>query len=87
MERTKLMGIASDTLSSNVYYLIALIHYSENRLPEPLEAWKLSEPRNDVVNRARISFALGMILFSANRDTKPWKYMEISLAKNLELLS
>ena len=88
LERAKLMGIASDTLSSNVYY----IHYSENRLPEALdaakEAWKLSEPRNDVVNRARrISFALGMILFSANRDTarEAWKYMEISLAKNLEL--
>ena len=89
LERAKLMGIASDTLSSNVYYLIALIHYSENRLPEALdaakEAWKLSEPRNDVVNRARISFALGMILFSANRDTEAWKYMGISLAKNLEL--
>ena len=26
-----------------------------------------------------------MFLFSANRDTEAWKYMEISLSKNLEL--
>ena len=35
--------------------------------------------------RAGISYLLGMILFSANRDTEAWKYMEISLTKNLEL--
>ena len=28
---------------------------------------------------------LGVILFSANRDTEAWKYIEISLSKNLEL--
>ena len=51
----------------------------------PREAWKLSEPDNDMVNHAINSFLLGSILFSANRDTEAWKYMEISLTNNLEL--
>ena len=64
------------------------MHYHENRLPEALdaaeEAWKLSEP-NYPVNQAQFSFFLGTVLFSANRDTEAWKYMEISLTKTLEL--
>ena len=64
------------------------MHYREKRLPEALdaaeEAWKLCEPHN-LVNQIDISFLLGTILFSANRDTEAWKYMEISLTKNLEL--
>ena len=89
MERAKLMRIASGTLSSNIYFCIAVVHYHEKRLPEALdaaqEAWKLSEPHNDMVDQAQISFLLGTILFSANRDTEAWKYMEISLTNNLEL--
>ena len=38
-----------------------------------------------MVNQAISSFLLGMILFSANRDTEAWKFMEISLTNNLEL--
>ena len=38
-----------------------------------------------MVNRAIYSFLLGRILFSANRVTEAWKYLEISLTKNLEL--
>ena len=38
-----------------------------------------------MVNQAISSFLLGMILFSANRDTEAWKYVEISLTTNLEL--
>ena len=38
-----------------------------------------------MVNLAQDSFLLGTILFSVNRDTEAWKYMEISLTKNLEL--
>ena len=89
LERAKLMGVANVTLCSYIYYWIALVHYHEKRHPEALdameEAWKLSEPRNDLVDLAQISFVFGMILFSANRDTEAWKYMEISLTKNLEL--
>ena len=89
LERAKLKRIASGTLSSDVYYLIALVHYNENRLSEALdaaeEAWKLSEPRNNLVDHSQNAFILGVILFSANRDIEAWKYMEISLTKNLEL--
>ena len=84
LERAKQMGI--DALSSSIYYCIADVHHQEKRLPEALdaaeEAWKLSEPDNDM---AIYSFLLGTILFSANRDTEAWKYMEISLTNNLEL--
>ena len=87
LERAKLMGIG--TLNSEIYYRIAIVHYQERRLPEALdaakEAWKLSEPDNDMVDQAQNSFVLGRILFSMNRDTEAMKYMEISLTKNLEL--
>ena len=63
------------------------MYYHEKRLPEALdaakEAWKLSEPLSDMVNQAQISFVLGMILFTVNRDAEAWKYM--SLTTNLEL--
>ena len=89
LERAKLMECASGTLNGEVYFWIAYVHYHEKRLPEALdaaeEAWKLSEPDNNLVNQALNSFLLGTILFSANRDTEAWKFMEISLTKNLEL--
>ena len=88
LERAKQMTIASDSLI-DVYYLIAYVHYHEKRLPEALdaaeEAWKISEPDKNLVTAARISYLLGTILFSANRDTEAWKYMEISLTNSLEL--
>ena len=89
LERAKLMAISHDVLSSTIYYWIGYVLYHEKRLPEALdaaeEAWKLSEPRNNLVDQALRSFLLGVILFSANRDTEAWKYMEISLTKSLEL--
>ena len=61
----------------------------EKRVPEALdaaeEAWKLSEPDNNLVEQARNSYLLGIILFSANRDSEAWKYMEISLTAYLEI--
>ena len=87
LERAKQMGIGA--LSSNIYFWIAIVHYNEERLPEALdaaeEAWKLSEPDNNLVAQAQYSFVLGTILFSVNRDTEARKYMEISLTKGLEL--
>ena len=81
LKRAKWMAIASDTLSSSIYFWIAYVYYHEKRLPEALdsakEAWKLSEPLSDMVNQAQISFVLGMILLSANRDA------EASLTTNL----
>ena len=87
LERVKEMGISD--LRYEVYFWIATVHYYEKRLPEALdaaeEAWKISEPDNNLADRADISFLLGRILFSANRDTEASKYIEISLTKNLEL--
>ena len=84
LERAKLMEIG--TVASSLYYWIAIVQYHEKRLPEALdaaeEAWKLSE---SLVEQAQNSFCLGVILFSANRDIEAWKFMEISLTKNLEL--
>ena len=89
LELAKQMGISSGILSSNIDFWIAHVHYHEERLPEALdaaeEAWRLSEPRNNLVEQAQKSAFLVRILFSANRDTEAWKYMEISLTKNLEL--
>ena len=87
LECAKLMGIGA--LNAEVYFWIAYVHHNEKRLPEALyaaeEAWKISETRNSLVNQAQTSYLLGTILFSANRDTEAWKFMEISLTKNLEL--
>ena len=89
LERAKLKAIASGTLGYEVYYWIAQVHYHEKRLPEALdaaeEAWKFAEPRNTLLNQAGVSFLLGKILFSVNRDMEAWKYMEISLKKYSEL--
>ena len=83
------MGTLGGGSGCGVYFWIAFVHYKENRLPEALdaakEAWKLSEPHNNLVDQAQSSFLLGMILFSANSDMEAWKYMEISLTKNLEI--
>ena len=37
------------------------------------------------MDQAQDALLLGMILFSANRDTEEWTYVEIFLTKNLEL--
>jgi tetratricopeptide (TPR) repeat protein len=87
LERAKLMG--SGYFLSGIYRTIARVHYHENRLPEALdaakEAWKLSESHSNLSVQAQTSFLFCSILFSANKDTEAWKYMEISLTKNLEL--
>ena len=89
LEHAKQMTIASGNLRSSVYNSIASVHYHEKRLTEALdaaeEAWKLFEPYNNLVEQARISYLLGVILFSANRDMEALKYLEISRTNNLEL--
>ena len=79
LEHAKQMRIANGILRPDVYYSIAAVQHYEKRLPEALdaaeEAWKLSEPDNDLVTHARIFFLLGTILFCANRDTEAWKYL------------
>ena len=68
-----------NSLCSEVYFWIAIVHYNEKRVLEALdaaeEAWRLSEePHNNLVDQARMSLLLGVILFSANRDTEAWKW-------------
>ena len=88
LERAKLMVMGSKLLF-DACYSIALLHYHENRLPEALdavkEAWEYAESSNSLVDQAQTSLVFGMILFSANRDTEAWKYVEISLMKNSHL--
>jgi len=45
------------------------------------EAWKLIESTVIPNQQAFTSLALGGILFSADRDTEAWKYIEIALMK------
>ena len=88
LERAKMKAIGSDLLS-DVCYSITLVHYHENRLPEALnavkEAWEHAKSGDSLVHQAQTSLVFGMILFSANRDTEAWKYIEISLMKNTHL--
>ena len=74
LERAKLMRI--NTLSSDTYYWITLVHYHENR------PWTLQRRHESFLNQAQNSFMFGIILCSANRDTEAWKIMEISLTNS-----
>ena len=88
LERAKVKAIGSVYLV-DALYSIALAYYHENKLPEALdavkEAWKQAESCNSLVGQAQISLTFGAILFSANKDTEAWKYIEISLTKNTQL--
>jgi hypothetical protein len=68
---------------ANACRLIARAHYKERRLPEALdavqEAWKLVE--SSAIANQHIALEFGKILFSANRDTEAWEYIEIALMK------
>ena len=85
LEQAKLK-VKGSILLSDAFYSIALVHYHENRLLEALdsvkEAWEHAKSSNSLVDQAQTSLVFGMILFSANRDTEAWKYIEISLMKN-----
>jgi len=68
---------------ANAYRFIARVHYKERRVPGALEAmqeaWKLIES-SGIANQ-HIPLEFGKILFSANRDTEAWEYIEIALMK------
>jgi len=70
---------------TRAYQVIALIHYAERRLPDALdalqEAWKLAKSNASANDQANISLEFGTVLFSADRDTEAWKYIEIALMK------
>jgi tetratricopeptide (TPR) repeat protein len=70
---------------ASAYQSISWVHEDEHRLSEALdaieEAWKYAEFKLSASRsiQIRISLSLGRILFNTNRDTKAWKYIEISL--------
>ena len=84
LECAKLKLIGSIYLT-DVCQSMAMVHYHENMLPEAFdaikEAWRHAESRNNLVDQADISLLFSQILFSANRDTEAWKYIEMCLMK------
>ena len=79
--RAMLRAVGNTPNLANTYRLIARVHYKERRLPEALdavqEAWKLME--SSAIANQHISLEFGKILFTANRDTEAWEYIEIAL--------
>ena len=65
--------------------ITARVHYYDNRLSEAVdtakEAWKHAELSNSLSVQAFVSREVGTILFSANRDTEAWSYIETALMK------
>ena len=83
--QTMLKGVGDTYNLAEAHQIISWVHYDQGRLPEALdaaeEAWKLAELTNSSFIQALISHDLGKILFSTNRDTKAWEYIEIALIK------
>jgi tetratricopeptide (TPR) repeat protein len=81
----KLKVVGNSANLGEAYQAIALVQYYKWKLPEALdaiqEAWKLHEPSASPNQQADSSLTFGVILFSANRDTEAWKYIEIALMK------
>ena len=65
--------------------ITARVHYYDNRLSEALdvakEAWRHAELSNSLSVQAFVSREVGTILFSANKDTEAWSYIETALMK------
>ena len=83
--RTMLKAAGNTFNLAEAYQITSWVHYSQGRLPEALdaieEAWKYAQLTENVSIQAVISLDFGKILFSINRDTEAWEYIEISLMK------
>jgi tetratricopeptide (TPR) repeat protein len=70
---------------ARAYQCIARVHYCERKVSEAVdaiqEAWKHAQSSGSQSDQMYISMGLATYLFSANRDTEAWKYLEISLMK------
>jgi len=66
-------------------HIISWVYYHEGRFPEALdaieEAWKHAELTDGPTIQANVSLSFGMVLFSADKDAKAWKQIEIALMK------
>jgi tetratricopeptide (TPR) repeat protein len=83
--RTMLKAAGNTFNLADAYRITSWVHYGQGRLPAALdaieEAWKLAQLTENVSLQAEISLTFGKILFSTNRDTEAWEYIEISLMK------
>jgi tetratricopeptide (TPR) repeat protein len=83
--RTMLKAAGNTYNLADAYRITSWVHYSQCRFPKALdnieEAWKLAQLTESMSFQAEISLELGRILFSTNRDTEAWEYIEISLMK------
>jgi tetratricopeptide (TPR) repeat protein len=83
--RDMLKAVGNIPNLARAYQVTARVHYNEQRLPEAVdaiqEAWKLMESSNSPKEQADISLEFGKFLFSTDRDTEAWKYIEIALMK------
>ena len=64
---------------------ISWVHYCEGRLQEALhaiqEAWKHAKLTDSPRIQGNVSLPFGVVLFSANKDAKAWKQIELVLMK------
>ena len=83
--RTMLKAVGNTYNLAEAYQFTSWVHYGQGRLPEALdaieEAWKLAQLTENVSIQAVITLDFGKTLFSTNRDTDAWEYIEISLMK------
>ena len=83
--RTMLKAAGNISNLATVCRIISQVHYDEGRLQEALdaieEAWKYAELTDSPSTQAYASLDFGVVLFSANKDTKAWKQIEIALMK------
>ena len=87
LERGKaiLMSVGNSIYLARAYQCIARVLYYERRFSEAVdaiqEAWKYTQLSGNESDQMYISMGLATYLFSVNRDTEAWKYLEISLMK------
>jgi tetratricopeptide (TPR) repeat protein len=80
--RTMLKGAGNTYTLAVAYQFTSWAHYGQGRLPEALdaieEAWKLAR---STATQAVIPLDFARTLFSTNRDTEAWEYLQISLMR------
>ena len=83
--RTMLKAVGDIPNLAYACEVISWVHYYENRLPAALdaveEAWKYAELSDSSFIQAFVSMTFAKLLFSADRDTEAWEYIEMSLMK------
>ena len=83
--RDILKSVGNAIYLAHAYQCIARVHYYEWRISEGVdalqEAWRHAQSSGNESDQMYISLGLTTLLFSTNRDTEAWKYLDISLMK------